>query len=266
MSEHRYIAAGEKDEMELNRLRLLERIFDPSTTRHLEMIGVADGWGCLEVGAGAGSVARWLSTRVGPTGKIVATDIDTKFLRRLSIPNLEVRQHDITKDSLEIGQYDLVFCRTLLMQLLEPEEALKRMAGAVRPSGMLLVEEFDYGSILSADVTNPSAVIFSTTRRALIDFLREKRIINLAFGRQVRHLVEQLGFTDVVQEGCTFMCRGGDPMAKFDTMSFQMAARPMIATGLLREEQHEQVQRLNLDPTFNYPGPTMFSAWGKKPG
>jgi hypothetical protein len=57
MSEHRYIASGEKDEMELNRLRLLERIFDPSTTRHLEIIGVADGWRCLEVGAGAGSMA-----------------------------------------------------------------------------------------------------------------------------------------------------------------------------------------------------------------
>jgi hypothetical protein len=54
MSEHRYIASSEKDEVELNRLRLLERIFDPTTTRHLEMLGVAEGWNCLEVGAGAG--------------------------------------------------------------------------------------------------------------------------------------------------------------------------------------------------------------------
>jgi SAM-dependent methyltransferase len=207
-----------------------------------------------------------LCTRVGPTGKIVATDIDTKFLQRLSIPNLEVRQHDITKDSLETGQYDLVFCRTLLMQLLEPEKALKRMADAIRPGGWLLIEEFDYGSILSADVMNPSAAVFSTTRRALIDFLLEKRIIDLVFGRRVRGLVEQLGFADIAQDGCTFMCRGGDPMANFDVISFRMAGKPMITTGLLRQEQHEQVQRLNSDPTFNYPGPTMFSVWGKKPG
>ncbi len=76
MSEHQYIGSGETDEVELNRLRLLERLFDPTTTRHLEMIGVSKGWKCLEVGAGAGSVAQWLSMRVGPAGKILATDID----------------------------------------------------------------------------------------------------------------------------------------------------------------------------------------------
>ena len=65
MSEHRYIATDEKDEVELNRLRILERIFDPSTKRHLEMIGVSEGWKCLEVGAGTGSVAQWLSRRIG---------------------------------------------------------------------------------------------------------------------------------------------------------------------------------------------------------
>lgn len=58
MSEYRYIGSSEKDEVELNRLRLLETIFDPGTTRHLETIGVAKGWKCLEVGAGAARAQR----------------------------------------------------------------------------------------------------------------------------------------------------------------------------------------------------------------
>ena len=37
------------------------------------------------------------------------------------------------------------------------------MANAVRPDGWLLIEEADYGSALSIDVTNPSAVIFTST-------------------------------------------------------------------------------------------------------
>ena len=265
MSERRYIASSEKDEVELNRLRLMERILDPTTTRHLEMIGVTEGWKCLEVGAGAGSVAQLLSARVGTTGKVVATDIDTRFLRQVSLPNLEIRQHDIVKDDLETGRYDLVHCRTLLMQLPEPEKGLKRMVDAVRPGGWLMIEETDHGSILSTDVTNPSAVLLTSTWRALNDFLRKKRIVDPYFGRRVRSLIEQLGFIDVAQEGWTCMCRGGEPMARFDAATMQMATRPMISAGLLTQEQHDSIQRLLLDQTFNFLGLTMFSAWGRKP-
>ncbi|MGB8780526.1 MAG: methyltransferase domain-containing protein [Candidatus Bathyarchaeia archaeon] len=233
MSEHRYIATDEKDEVELNRLRILERIFDPSTKRHLEMIGVSEGWKCLEVGAGTGSVAQWLSRRIGPGGRIVATEINTRFLRLLSAPNIEIRQHDITKEDLETGQFDLVYCRTLLMQLPEPEKALKRMADAVRPGGWLMAEEWDYGSMLSTDITNPSVAIFTKTWRDSVDFLRKRKVVDAYLGRRVRSLIEQLGLVDVTQEGLTFACRGGDSLAQFDAATLLMGAKPMIAAGLL---------------------------------
>jgi ubiquinone/menaquinone biosynthesis C-methylase UbiE len=201
MSEQRYFYSNEKDEVELNRLRLVEEIYDPATIRHLEMIRASEGWNCLEVGAGAGSVAQWLATRVGPTGKVVATDIDMRFLSQISIPNLEIRRHDIIKDDLETGQYDLVHCRLLLRHLPEPEEALRQMANALRPGGWLLIEETDYGSVLSTDVTNPSAAMFASMYRTGIDFLWKKGILDPYFGRRVRNLVEELGFVDVDQEG-----------------------------------------------------------------
>jgi 2-polyprenyl-3-methyl-5-hydroxy-6-metoxy-1,4-benzoquinol methylase len=166
MSEHRYIGSTEADDVELARLRLLEAVFDPTTTRHLEMLGVFEGWKCLEIGAGAGSVTQWLSMRVGSAGQVVATDIDTRFLQQLHIPNVEIRQHDIVSDALEAGHYDLAHCRNVLMHLLEPEKALKRMAAAVRSGGWLVIEETDHGSILSTDVTNPSALAFTTSLRA----------------------------------------------------------------------------------------------------
>jgi ubiquinone/menaquinone biosynthesis C-methylase UbiE len=265
MSEHRYIASDEKTEVELNRLRTLEKIFDPATRRHLEVIGVSKGWKCLEVGAGTGSVAQWLSTRIGPTGRIVATEINTRFLRLLNASNIEIRQHDITKDELEKGRYDLVYCRTLLMQLPEPERALKRMADAVRLGGWLMAEEWDYGSMFSTNITNPSGAIFTTTWRAFIDFVREKRIVDPLFGRRVRGLIEQLGFVDMNQEGLTLMCRGDETLAQFDAATLLMGAKPMITAGLLTQGQHDIVQRLHKDRTFNYLGATMFSAWGRKP-
>jgi hypothetical protein len=47
---------------------------------HLREIGVGSGWRCWEVGAGGMSVPLWLAAQVGPTGLVLATDIDTSLL------------------------------------------------------------------------------------------------------------------------------------------------------------------------------------------
>jgi SAM-dependent methyltransferase len=260
VGEERYIYSAEKDEVELSRLTLQESVIDPPTIRHLEALGVGEGWKCLEVGAGAGSIAQWLLKRVGPAGKVVATDIDTKFLSRLSAPNLEVRRHDILKDALEVDEYDLAHCRYLLHHLPEPEKALKRMADAVRPGGWLLIEEDDYGSMLSTDITDPSAAPFTAALRAMFDLARKKGIVDQYWGRRVRGLVEQLGYVDVGHEGWTLIVRGGDPLAR-------VWAAPLptfLAMELLTQEQHDALQRL-LEPSFYCLGHTIFSAWGRKP-
>jgi len=65
--------------------------------------GIASGWSCLEIGAGDGSVARWMAARVGPAGFVLATDIDPRFVLEDSganPANMEVRVHDIVTDSL----------------------------------------------------------------------------------------------------------------------------------------------------------------------
>src|SRR5947209_1620322 len=61
---------------ERRRLAALEAGWDGVTAANLEAIGVSRGWRCAEIGAGGGSIARWLANRVGMDGKIVATDLD----------------------------------------------------------------------------------------------------------------------------------------------------------------------------------------------
>ena len=60
----------------------LADIFDPGTIRHLTGLGVAEGWHCVEVGGGEGSIAHSLSAHVGVGGRVVVTDIDTRFRYR----------------------------------------------------------------------------------------------------------------------------------------------------------------------------------------
>ncbi len=115
------------------RLALLEARADPGTIRHLEALGVGDGWRCLEIGGGGGSITAWLCRRVGPAGRVVATDINTRFLEALDFRNLEVRVHNIVADDLEQGAFDLVHARTVLMHLRQRPTALERMVSALKP-------------------------------------------------------------------------------------------------------------------------------------
>ena len=115
-----YLHANAAFDDELGRLRLLEARYDPRTFARLSMFGPLAGTRCLEVGAGAGSVARWLAAQVGPSGQVVATDTNPRFLAGAHRTGVEVRRHDILTDPLEPGHYDLVHCRALLLHLTAP--------------------------------------------------------------------------------------------------------------------------------------------------
>src|SRR2546425_1749627 len=131
-------------EKERERLAGLEVSLDPGTTRILETVGVGPGWMCLEVAGGGGSITKWLCDRVGAKGRVLATDLNTRFLDALGEQNLEVRVHDITADDLPEATFDLIHARLLLEHLSGRDVALKQMVSALKPGGWLLVEDLDW--------------------------------------------------------------------------------------------------------------------------
>lgn len=130
---------GDESNAEEQRLRALEVSFDPASRGVLRELGVGPGWDCWEVGAGHGSIARWLSGMVGPDGRVLATDLDTRFLE--NGPNLEVRRHDVVEDDLPGDGFDLIHSRFLLEHLDDPGSVVSRLVTALRPGGWLVVED-----------------------------------------------------------------------------------------------------------------------------
>ena len=118
-------------------------LFDPTTFRHLEGLGIGPGWRCWEVGAGGTSVVSWLAKKVGPTGKVVATDIDISLLSAVARPPVEVRVHDVGAEESPGEGFDLVHARLVLVHVPDREGALRSMVNALRPGGRLLVEDGD---------------------------------------------------------------------------------------------------------------------------
>ena len=125
------------------RLDALAAIFDPTTFRHLDALGVGAGWRCWEVGAGGPSVVRWLAARVGARGGVVATDIDVSWIGNTAGPAVEVVVHDVGRDPPPVQDFDLVHARLVLVHVARRDQALRSMVHALRPGGWLVVEDAD---------------------------------------------------------------------------------------------------------------------------
>ena len=135
MADQEYVFDRTKELVELDRLRLLESAFDPLTRMRLENVGVAAGWHCLEVGAGAGSIMGWLSERVGPTGNVVAIDTNTRFLPSSLPSNTTIVKGDIRDVDLGGSRFDLIHGRYVLLHLPDFVPVLKRMLSLLSPGG-----------------------------------------------------------------------------------------------------------------------------------
>jgi ubiquinone/menaquinone biosynthesis C-methylase UbiE len=260
-----YFAAAADSQDELARLRLLEDQCDPDTHRYLDAVGVGPGWRCLEVGAGAGALVRWLSDRVGPTGRVVAADINPKYLGDLSEANVEVRRCDITVDDLEPESYDLVHSRFLLMHLDDPAEALRRMLAALRPGGWLVAEEPDNDVAGSVDFAHPLSLVFDKCYRKRVEFASAATITDLRFGKVLPLYIEACGLTEIANEGVARVFHGGDPFSRMWIKTWQRIDDAVIASGILTEAEVAEMRRAYEEPTFTYRAQLTQAVWGRKP-
>ena len=261
-----YFAVDSPDAFERQRLRLLTQMVDPITRRRLNLLGVGPGWHCLEVGAGDGSVARWLADRVGIQGSVTATDLNPRFLIGHGLPNVEVRQHDLLVDDLERGHYDVVHCRAVLMHLADPLRAVKQLAAAVRPGGWLLLEEFDFGSFGAEDPDHPRAEAFNRRMRTIFQALQAKRIIDVAFGRRLWDILTRLAFVEIGQDRALPISLEPGADARFAQMWIDLLRAPLAAEGVLSDADFEELHNDYQDPSFAIVGRTLFGAWGRRLG
>jgi SAM-dependent methyltransferase len=262
----RYWAATQDPASERRRLELLEARYDPLTFRRLDALGPSVGCSVLEVGAGAGSVTRFLAERVGPAGRVVATDIDLRFLlsgERLP-SNVEMRQHDIVTDPLEPGAFDLVHCRALLCHLDEPEVALTRMASSLRPGGWLLVEDADYITLEATCPDHPLTPAWTRAARRIIETKAFDSFVDPHLGRRLPDLLAKLGLHERSHEGTVRVHQGGSPSAEFLRHSFA-AWRAGFETAIVIDDADlDGLISAFGDPSFSFVDSISYAAWRRR--
>jgi ubiquinone/menaquinone biosynthesis C-methylase UbiE len=236
------LAATGRQQAEDERLGLLEQLFDPASRRQRGF--VRPGWRCLDVGAGRGSIAIWLAEQVGPTGHVVATDIDLTYLQRLNLPNLEVRRHNILEDPLETlkaGSFDLVSSRLLLFWLAGKQEtAIRRMTELLRPGGWLVDEDGDWGSVGPVDSAHP---LYEPYHDAYREWWAS-RGYDSTFGRRLPLLFERCGLENIRQETSAEVVRGGSPWARWWEQTLDGIESCEQAAGTLTKSREQEYQAL----------------------
>ena len=246
-------------ERERERLARLSAGFDPVTLAHLERLGVGPGWRCLEVGAGEGSVARWLAERVGPSGRVVATDIDPAFLDRG--PNLDVLQHDVTREPFPAEPFDLAHTRLLLEHLPARATALEHVAAAVRPGGWVVVEDFDWSSAVPG--SRHGAELIRRTIDVAMAVMGEAGY-DQHYGRRLPDELNRVGLGDVDASGWVPLLRGGTAGIDWFRFSVERLRAPLVAGGLSEAETDALLHLLD-DPEFCFFGPVLVTARGRRP-
>lgn len=238
----------------------LSEMLDPMTTRRLAQTGVTDGWHCLEVGAGGGSVAVWLAGRVAPSGSVLATDIKPAHIRAGA--GLEVARHDIVRDPLPEAAFDLIHARLVLLHLPERREVLGRLARALRPGGWLQLDEFDitYG---------PALLMPSGRARELYEgFLAAKARVfataggDGAWGRHVAQAMHDAGLVDVDPDVHLEVWHSGSPGARLLIHhTFHLRDR-FIEAGMTDRDLRE-VRTVMADPRFRATSCAIYSVQGR---
>ena len=247
------------------RLSLLEEVFDTVSIRRRSLVQA--GWRCLEVGAGRGSMAVWLAERVGRSGRVVATDIDVTYLERLDVRNLEARQHNILDDPLdplEPGSFDVVCSRLMLFHLVgRQEEAIRRMVLCLKPGGLLIDEDADWGTTAPVDPSHP---LFADFHRAWRDGdWWATRGYDPRFGRTLPALFERSGLETIHHEASSEVVRGGSPWARWYRESLDVIAQAAGAQTAQQIDEHRTITSALADPSLLFLRELLHACSGRRP-
>ncbi|HEY3506291.1 MAG TPA: methyltransferase domain-containing protein [Actinocatenispora sp.] len=261
MPEYVFDNAGEET---VDRFAALEGLYDKVTVARLGELGVGPGWQCLEVGGGGGSLARWLAGAVGPTGSVLATDIDPSRMD-CAVPGVTVRQHDIVTDPLPDNTFDLVHARLVLLHLPGRQRALERILAALKPGGLLVLDEFDcsYLPLLAAPDDRARALFAAVSGgiHRLIDDIGG----DSCWGRNALGAMRDAGFADCASSAYCESWPGGSPGARLHRANAVQVRDQLVGKGIVSDDDFAAFLTLIEDPALVMNSYLMHTVHGRRP-
>jgi len=224
------------------RLRLLDKVYGPSTRTMLRDAGLREGMRVLDLASGIGAVSCWLATQVGPTGSVIAADVNPDQLvvakwhcakcEHLPIDYIEASAYET---GFPAESFDLVHIRLLLCHLTDPARVLREVYRILKPGGVLVCQDIKVSSVFCS----PESPVFTRANAAAAE-LGKALGVDYDYGVRLPADAVDAGFSSVeVRLTQPAYLRG--PEKRLWEISLAEAAPVILRSGVSSVEELESV-------------------------
>jgi ubiquinone/menaquinone biosynthesis C-methylase UbiE len=237
-----------------------------------DQIGIAEGARVLEIGCGPRGCLDLLSSRVGPTGRVVGVELSPTavewaqdFLSERGLRNVEVHAGDARAVGLAEGSFDLVTSRLVLVNIPEPEQLIATAVALTRPGGVVAFHEIDFVAVMC----DPPSQAWSTLWDLYLT-VSAKNGNDYYLGRRLPRMLRESGLVEVRLRPIMHAHPLGDPRRSLALDFADNFKDRIVAMELATEREVDELKRavaVHLDDpeTAVFFGPYI-QAWGRKPG
>ena len=249
----------------MDRFTAFATLFDPSTFRHLDAARPGGGLALLGGGRGGhlggrapGATGR---ARPGPCSPPTSTWPGRPAWRRPTSRSSSTTWRATRRPA---GPFDLVHARLVLVHVPERDGALANMVAALRPGGVLLVEDADPAlqPLSCLEETGPEQVLANRLRRGFRTLLAE-RGVDLAYGRTLPRRLREAGLAEVAADAAFPV---SDPACnQLELATIDLVRDQLVDHGIATEAEIEQHLAAVAAGELDLTQPPMISCWGRRP-
>jgi SAM-dependent methyltransferase len=222
----------------------------------------------VDLGCGVGATTRGLAEMAGPTGQVTGVDVSAPQIEQArqacvtaGHTNVTFVEASATSTGLPRNSFDLVYCRFLLLHLVDPADCLREMRELLKPGGILAIED---GDLTSAGSLPPGP---QNSFADLFGRLGPTRGLDYAMANHLVPLVVRAGFPQPnLQLNQPVALRGEDRYLL--NWSVREAAPAFIAAGLLSQAEMDgtidAMDKESAEGDSVILTPRMFQVWATK--
>jgi SAM-dependent methyltransferase len=234
----------ESSDAELDRLLRAAGILAPIAASAFRQVGLHHGDKAVDLGCGPLGALAVLREMVGDAGTVVGVDMSAdalatarRALDRLGVHDVSLVQADInalTADELGGADFDVAYCRLVLMHQPDPAATLARIAAVLRPKGHLIAFDF-----FAAPRVEPAIPAVERAWELIIGAMRARGATPDA-SRRYREICASAGF-DVLSERGTFVPMPLPAVLSETTLLLTGARRGVEAAGLATSAEIDEL-------------------------
>ena len=251
-----------------DRLRVLAAARRASTLELFQLAGLRPGMRSADLGCGSGDVTLDMAVLAGPAGWVAGNPPPLPMVAFAGVaPHQRGLAFGVSVGPDDAhwaapGEYDFVYCRFLLQHLARPADLLRRMWEAVRPGGVLAVEDADLGGLFC----DPDNAGFTFYQRMYVEVLARNGGDPTCARRLARYFRET-GIPAPEVRLLQGVNAGGDAKA-MPLLTLEAIADSIVRSGLANAGEvtaaTEDLRAFTTRPDTLISDPRIFQVWARR--